>query len=559
MTEPSTQRRHDLDALRAFAMLLGIALHAAMSFTIAPWPVQDTRQSVAVGIFIAAVHGFRMQLFFLVSGFFTAMMWRRRGLKALISQRFKRVFIPCILGLLTVIPTLHWVSNWAIEATKQDRAVTLATKLEGSFVEALRKRDSASVKRLITAGVDPNGRDPEFSVTLLSWTALCGDVEATRLLLEKGANANMRNADAATPLHCAAFLGFKEVVTLLISKGADVRAKNNTGGFPSDSALSDWGIVEYIAGMLRLPTRSKEEVFSGREECLKLLPANLDNPAAKTGAKKSTDDVFGLRAAYQGVLTSNHLVFRRTPPSEPFNLVFTDVFDHLWFLWFLCWLVPFFVVFAWIADKRGWKQPSRRFILSPLKFMWLLPLTMIPQWFMGVFSPSFGPDTSVGLIPQPHLLLYYGIFFGFGALYYDCDDSEGRVGRGWAVSLLSSLLLLFPLGLMTVQNRALSGIVQIAYVWLMAFGMIGLFRRLIVRENRTIRYLSDASYWLYLAHVPLVMVIQQLVRKWSLPAEIKFVLIGTAATGLLLLSYQMLVRYTWLGTLLNGRRTREAK
>ena len=33
-------RRHDLDALRAFAMLLGIALHAAPSFMDFPWVVQ---------------------------------------------------------------------------------------------------------------------------------------------------------------------------------------------------------------------------------------------------------------------------------------------------------------------------------------------------------------------------------------------------------------------------------------------------------------------------------------------------------------------------------------
>jgi hypothetical protein len=32
-------RRHDLDSLRAFAILLGIALHAGMSLTSFPWAV----------------------------------------------------------------------------------------------------------------------------------------------------------------------------------------------------------------------------------------------------------------------------------------------------------------------------------------------------------------------------------------------------------------------------------------------------------------------------------------------------------------------------------------
>ena len=77
MTESTTQRRHDLDALRAFAMLLGIGLHAAMSFAPFPWTVQDVRQHELFTLFFLAVHGFRMQLFFLVSGFFTVMLWRR--------------------------------------------------------------------------------------------------------------------------------------------------------------------------------------------------------------------------------------------------------------------------------------------------------------------------------------------------------------------------------------------------------------------------------------------------------------------------------------------------
>ena len=39
------ERRHDLDALRAIAMLLGIALHAALSFSTVPWMVSDSQTS----------------------------------------------------------------------------------------------------------------------------------------------------------------------------------------------------------------------------------------------------------------------------------------------------------------------------------------------------------------------------------------------------------------------------------------------------------------------------------------------------------------------------------
>ena len=39
---------------------------------------------------------------------------------------------------------------------------------------------------------------------------------------------------------------------------------------------------------------------------------------------------------------------------------------------------------------------------------------------MGYLFPVFGPDTSVGLLPVPTILLYYAIFFFFGAMYFDC-------------------------------------------------------------------------------------------------------------------------------------------
>lgn len=560
MLETSPQRRHDLDALRAFAMLLGIALHAAMSFIPAPWPVQDTHPSTSIGIFVAAVHGFRMQLFFLVSGFFTAMLWRRRGLKALLKQRFQRVLVPCILGLLTIIPTLRWVSNWAMETTKRERATNGTAQLESQLVEAMRQKDRASIERLIMSGVDPNGHDSEFSVILLSWAAMFGDAETARLLLDKGATINARNGDGSSPLHGAAFLGHNAVVAVLLSSGADAKSQNLGGDFPYDSASADWDATQYITSLLRIPLRSQKEVLAGREECQKLLPMNPARAGAKqVGNEQSrpADDFLGLRSAYRAFLLSDRLNIRRSPTSTPFHLLFTDVFDHLWFLWFLCWLVPFFIAFAWVAERRNWKGPPRKLILSPLRFFWLLPLSMIPQWFMGIFAPSFGPDTSVGLLPQPHLLLYYGVFFAFGALYFDCDDKEGQLGRWWGLAIPLALFVALPVGLVTIPSRALSGVLQLAYVWLMIFGMMGLFRRLLPHERKPVRYLSDASYWLYLVHVPFVMVLQQWIRKSALPAELKFTLICLVTTGVLLLSYQVLVRYTWLGTLLNGRREKK--
>jgi peptidoglycan/LPS O-acetylase OafA/YrhL len=177
---------------------------------------------------------------------------------------------------------------------------------------------------------------------------------------------------------------------------------------------------------------------------------------------------------------------------------------------------------------------------------------------MGLTGPSFGPDSSTGLLPMPHLLLYYGIFFGFGALYFDADDEEGRLGRWWWFLLPSGLLLALPIGIALMVSRPITSIAQVVYAWTMSFGIMGLFRRFLRRENKTVRYISDASYWLYLTHLPLVLAAQVMVRDWPLPATVKFVLICSTVTRVLLVAYHTMVRFTWIGKMLNGPRTRPA-
>ena len=111
----SSKRYHDLDALRITAMLLVVVLHAAL-FIIPPsvnwrWPLHDpfVQDAPTYGIVISVVSGFCMPVFFLLSGFFSALSCERRGIKAFCRQRLHRVGIPWIVGCLTVIPATVWI------------------------------------------------------------------------------------------------------------------------------------------------------------------------------------------------------------------------------------------------------------------------------------------------------------------------------------------------------------------------------------------------------------------------------------------------------------------
>ena len=83
---------------------------------------------------------------------------------------------------------------------------------------------------------------------------------------------------------------------------------------------------------------------------------------------------------------------------------------------------------------------------------------------------------------------------------------------------------------------------------------MGLFRAALSVERRGVRYLSDSAYWLYLAHLPLIITGQAWIRDWDIPASVKFIGLCAISTLILLASYQLFIRHTPIGWLLNGRR-----
>jgi Acyltransferase family/Ankyrin repeats (3 copies) len=535
-------RRYDLDALRAFAMVLGIALHASLSFFPSFWVVTDTRQNSAFGIMMSAIHGFRMPLFFVMSGFFSAMLLHRRGRGALVKHRFRRVFLPLLLGMVTVVPAIQVVSGIAMSSAQNKPSSSSPTEKKSDIWTAADAGDLEAIERHLTNGATIDGLSGQLGLTPLHCAALAGRSEAVELLIRRGADVNVVAGDGSTPLHGAAFLGHEKTVATLVQHGAKVNVANKRGETSLDNASVDEGTTRYFASLLKLKV-NEDGLASHKTAIVEFLTQHDATAGRKTGV---TD-----------------------------LLMQFPVFNHLWFLWFLWWLVLGLAAVSAIAERLPAIPLPEWLVLSPARYVWLIPLTMIPQSFMGADGDYalFGPDTSTGLLPIPHVLAYYAIFYGFGALYFGFDDRTARVGKWWWVPLTIGLLVVFPLALALSEGwsglpsfwlepmprRVLSVGLQAVYPWLMTFGLMGLFRRVCPVESTTIRYLSDSAYWLYLAHLPLIIAAQYVVRDWPLPALAKFVLIVAVVTSLLLWTYQALVRYNWLGRFLNGPRARPVR
>ena len=89
-------RLHALDNLRASMMWLGIVLHVAAQHLVgeSPLPWRDAARSPVADLLVALIHAFRMPVFFIVAGFFAALLVERRGLKGLVRHRFRRLAVP---------------------------------------------------------------------------------------------------------------------------------------------------------------------------------------------------------------------------------------------------------------------------------------------------------------------------------------------------------------------------------------------------------------------------------------------------------------------------------
>lgn len=109
-------------------------------------------------------------------------------------------------------------------------------------------------------------------------------------------------------------------------------------------------------------------------------------------------------------------------------------------------------------------------------------------------------------------------------------------------------------GIATMTDRLLAGVLQPAFAWALSLGLIGLFSRYCSRPSPQVSWLADASYWMYLVHPPLVMVAQMVVRPWAMPADLKVLVVMALVTPVLIPSYRYGVRDTVIGSLLNGPR-----
>jgi glucan biosynthesis protein C len=104
------------------------------------------------------------------------------------------------------------------------------------------------------------------------------------------------------------------------------------------------------------------------------------------------------------------------------------------------------------------------------------------------------------------------------------------------------------------ELRHLKLIIESITTWLLIFGITGLFIRYGSTYSKRMRYISDSSYWVYLLHLPLTFAIPGLIADWPLHANLKLLVVVISTTIICFVTYHYLVRGTFVGQFLNGRK-----
>jgi peptidoglycan/LPS O-acetylase OafA/YrhL len=171
-------------------------------------------------------------------------------------------------------------------------------------------------------------------------------------------------------------------------------------------------------------------------------------------------------------------------------------------------------------------------------------------------------------IPDTSRLSYYGLYFLAGVFAFRRKEQSLELLRYPSMHLSLSLfaaaavLGLLPnelAGRSTLLSRLFLSASVSLVAWLSVFGLMGIFLRKWNTERPAFRYLADASYWIYVVHLPLVGLSQIALHEAPLGAVPKFFLTAFITLSVAVLSYQTCVRYTFIGRALNGPRTRRIR
>lgn len=265
------------------------------------------------------------------------------------------------------------------------------------------------------------------------------------------------------------------------------------------------------------------------------------------------------------------LYARDGDPWQPLSDFFVNFFTlrahsgfmHLWFLQHLVIYYSITIGFVILYQKFLSERIFSVFPSGKISSRGFLILTV---FLIGGISQLFStplPNIWTGfIIPIPQFL-YYGAFFILGWLLEmnrDLFFSFKVSYKSWLIAgtlisfvalYLSNIYVALPS--FSMEHVGLKSLFAIQTV-LLTLGFIGFFTEEFKNPSGFWKYIADSSYWVYLIHMPIVFGAQIFLINSDVPGILRFPIVVLVSILISFLSYHYLVRYTWIGYMLNGKR-----
>lgn len=247
------------------------------------------------------------------------------------------------------------------------------------------------------------------------------------------------------------------------------------------------------------------------------------------------------------------LLWIRAYIAEHGTMPFSPGWAHLWFLFYLL----LFTVMVWVVATLEFGRVGRWFASRPVAAqVFGLPLLLAPALAL-VGTPWPAPEF---FVPSLWALVFFGLYFGCGYQLFHQGELLERLrpwGTGLLIGAISAYAVLFWLtDGFVARSTGWARLVPVlleacAGFWMTFWCLLG-GKRWLDTSNAILRWLADSSYWVYLVHLPLLLAIQYPLLDLPMHWTAKFVVSVGATLLLSFASYQLLVRHTVLGRLLNG-------
>src|SRR5882672_2247167 len=236
---------------------------------------------------------------------------------------------------------------------------------------------------------------------------------------------------------------------------------------------------------------------------------------------------------------------------------------HLWFLEYL--IVLYLLAAVSVMGVRVMLPQNVRTLLlrlfrSAVQSPWAPLILAVPSFLVMLLMKRPWLEDPPSFVPVARIVLAYAIPFAFGwLLYLKTDLLETLSRRAWLYAAFAAAASFAYLATFVIpMERDVAFYVMRAVhsvaLWLLIFAVTGLFLRYLGGHSALGRYLCDSSYFLYLAHMPVLIAFQLLLRDVPLPPLAKMPLALAGTIAVLLPLYRYGVRPTFVGAVLNGRR-----